>query len=318
MQTLVATLCAAAALLTVIDAEAFVASSVGGHEGEIDMNATFIGEFGKVEPTERPTTWQKANIKILNFGAGYTIGKLGPLEDFYVRVEGAYYNAAAEVIDNPDDDLLKDGGAIGLTPGQPVEVYGADRGGYVTATIAANLVHETRFSFGLFLQGTVPIDVNFQKFSNVHLHYVGGGATIGVFITEPTKLVRLAYASRTFVGSGAYKDGYQHNASVAMTNLFVVEFARWALPWRMGVMAGPYFEGDLNEHVNRGYNDLYRKLDPDLVNGDRVRAMRFAIAVLPYFRITNNAALELGYVQKLFGYDPPATQFWTGGVRATF
>ena len=313
-----AVLLASAALTHSSTTDAFVAISVGGHEGEIDTNAHFIGEFGTVEPTERPTTFHPANIKILNLGAGYTVGNVGPLQDLYLRVEGAYYTAGAEVISNPDDDLLKDGGAIGLTPGKPVTVFEQDTGGYVTATLAANLIHEARFSFGLFVQGTIPVEVDFEKFSNVHLHYVGGGATVGVFLTDPTKLVRLGYASRIFVGSGMYQDGGQHNAAVALTNLFALEFSRWVLPWRMGLLAGPYFEGDLNEHVNDGYHDLYRSIDPDLVAGDRVRAMRFAVAVLPYIRITNHAALEFGYVQKLFGYDARATQFWSGGVRTTF
>jgi hypothetical protein len=46
--------------------------------------------------------------------------------------------------------------------------------------------------------------------------------------------------------------------------------------------------------------------------------MRLSVAVLPYFWITNHAAIELGYVQQLFGYDAPATQFWSAGVRAIF
>lgn len=288
-------------------AAAFINASVGGHEGEIDVSAHFIGEFGKVEPTERPTTWQSANVKILQLGAGYTIGKVGPLEDFYVRLEGGYYTAAEEAVERDDDDLPRGH-----------KFFGQDRGGFVTATVATNFVHEPRFAFGVFLQGTVPIDVNLQKFSNIRIHYVGGGTQLGVFITDPTKLVRLAYASRIFLGSGAYDGDHQHNASIALTNLFVLEFARWLLPWRTGIAVGPYFEGDLNEHINEVYNRAYGAVSPDLINGDRVRSMRFAVAILPYIRITDHAAIELGYVQKLFGYDPPATQFFTGGVRAQF
>ncbi len=297
----------AIALSSSADALAFINASVGGHEGEIDVSAHFIGEFGQVEPTERPSTWQSANVKIIQLGAGYTIGKVGPLEDFYVRVEGGYYTAAEERVERDDDDLP-----------QGYKFFGQDRGGFVTATVATNFVHEPRFAFGVFLQGTVPIDVDLQKFSNVHIHYVGGGSQLGVFLTDPTKLVRLAYSSRIFLGSGAYDGEYQHNASIALTNLFVLEFARWLLPWRAGISVGPYFEGDLDEHINAVYNRAYGAVSPDLIAGDRVRAMRFAIAILPYIRITDHAAIELGYVQKLFGYDPPATRFFTGGVRAQF
>ncbi len=287
-------------------ARAFQNAALGGEEGEIDVNAQFVGAFGNTEPTERRTTWQDADIKVFNVGAGYTIGALGPLTEFYVRLDGAYFIAGEEIIDNPEDELFG------------TRVFGEDRGGFVTGTIATNFVHHPRYTFGAFLQGTVPIDVDFQKFTSVRLHYVAGGTTLGVFLTDPDKLARLSFHNRLFFGSGAYDGDAQHNAAVAMTNLFGLEFARWLLPWRVGLRVGPYFEGDLNEHVNRGYHDAYARLSEDLVEGDRIRAMRFSIAVLPYFHITDHAALELGYVQQLFGYDAQATQLWSAGVRVTF
>ncbi|MCA9619346.1 MAG: hypothetical protein KC731_09990 [Myxococcales bacterium] len=296
-----------AAALAPPRAEAFVNVTVGGHEGEIDVNAHFIGEFGRIEPTERPSTFQSANIKILNVGAGYTIGSVGPFQDFYLRLDGSYYIAKEEAVEDPADDL-----PVGY------RFFGEDKGGYVTATIATNFVHEPRYSFGAFLQGTVPIDVDLQKFGNVRIHYAAGGTTLGVFITDPTKVVRFAFNNRLFFGSGAYNDSGQINANVAITNLFVLEFARWLLPWRAGISFGPYFDGDLNEHINATYYRAYGNVSPDLVAGDRIRMMRFALMVLPYFRVTDHAAVELGYVQKLFGYDTPATQFFTGGVRASF
>lgn len=306
-RTLSLPMTATLALSTTATAHAFENASVGGKEGEIDVSAHFIGEFGKVEPTERPSTWQSANIKRLQLGAGYTIGDVGPLKDFYVRLEGGYYSAAPEAVERDDDDLP-----------QGYEFFGQDRGGFVTATVATNFVHEPRFTFGLFVQGTVPIDVELEKFSNIHVHYAGGGSTLGVFLTEPDKLVRLGYHSRILFGSGAYDGDFQHNAAIALTNLFSLEFERWLLPWRIGVSVGPYFEGDLNEHLNAVYNRAYGNVSPDLIAGDRVRAMRFAVAVLPFIRITDHAAVELGYVQTLFGYDAQATQYWTGGVRAQF
>jgi hypothetical protein len=86
----------------------------------------------------------------------------------------------------------------------------------------------------------------------------------------------------------------------------------------VGLGLGPCFEGDVNEHVNDAYYRAYASVDSDLVAGDRIRSLRLSVAVLPYIRITDNAAVELGFVQKLFGYDTPAAQTWTGGVRTTF
>lgn len=207
-------------------AGAFISASVGGHPREWDTNVHFIGEFGKIEPTERPSTFQRASIKILTGGVGYSFGTLGPLRDFYLRLEGGYFTSGAESVGQPDDDLR-----VGH------RFFEADRGGWVTATVAANFVHEPRFAFGAFLQGTVPIGGNVEKFSNPHMSYAGGGTTLGVFITDPTKFVRLAYASRIFFGSGVYRGGAQQNAVVAVTNLLALELSRWALPWKMGAAA---------------------------------------------------------------------------------
>jgi hypothetical protein len=279
----------------------------GGEEGVIDINAHFVAELGKLEPSQRETTWQDADIKIFNIGAGYTVGAVGPLSDFYARLEGGFYISAEEEVEDPRDDL-----PLGTS------FYSEDTGGYVSGMLAANFVHEPRYTFGAFLTGTVPIDVELAKFSNVRLHYVGGGFDVGVFITDPTKLVRLTYGGRLFVGSGAFDGDFQHNAAISLSNLFSLEFARWILPWRVGVAFGPYFEADLNEHIDRSYHDAYARVTPDFVEGDAVRAMRFAMAVMPFIRVTDHATLELAWVQNIVAYDAAYNRIFSGGVRIAF
>jgi hypothetical protein len=293
--------------LTTPSAADTLGTTLGGDEGELDVNSHFGWEFGDIEPTEREETFQTADIKSMTWGAGYTVGDVGPLEDFYFRLEGTYFAATDEAVENEEDVL-------------PVghRFFGADRGGLVTAILATNFVHEPRFSFGVWLQGTVPIDVDLQKFAEPDFHYGGGGTAVQVFLTDPEKLFRLAWAGRLFFGSGAYDGDFQQNAAVAMTNLFYLEASRWLLPWRIGVGVGPYFEGDLDEHVNAVYYASYASVDPDLVAGDRVRAMRLDIAVLPYFRVTDRTTVEIGYVHRLFGYDARSTRMLTAGVRGSF
>lgn len=300
------TLSAVATLALSTTVSALPPISVGGQEGEVDVNTGFLGAFGQSQPTERPSSWQPANTKVLSMGAGYAFGKLGPFHDIYVRLDGSYYTSAEENVP-AGDDL-----AAGFT------VFQQDRGGYLTGTAFAKLIHQPRFSFGLYVQGSLPIDVNFEKFSNVRIHYFGGGTTVDVFLTDPAKLLRLRYRSRLFLGTGAMQDDYQHNASINLDNLLLFEAERWVLPWRMGIGIGPSFESDLNEHVNQAYYQSYARVTADFVNGDRVRAMSFAVTLAPYFRITKHAALEVRFRQQLAGIDSPATQIWAGGLRATF
>ncbi len=280
--------------------------SIGGHEGEIDLNTTFVGLFGKAEPSERESTWQTANTKLVTGGAGYSIGKLGPFHDCYARLDGGYFTSHAEQVEQTDD----------LPPGYTF--YPQDRGGFVRGFIATNLVRRPRFTFGLFLQGTAPIKVDLGKFSSLHLHWVGGGTAVDVALTDPDELIHLRYHARFFVGSGAYEESAQHNAQVQLTNLFQLEASRWLLPWRIGVGFGPHFQGDINHHVNAAYNDAYGAVSPDLVTGAGVRELAFALAILPYIHVTRHIAIELGYQHTLFGINVQATQQWTGGLRTAF
>jgi hypothetical protein len=276
-------------------------------EGTFDLNTTFTGFFGKVKPTPRESTWQTANVKLVDIGAGYAIGRLGPFHDCYVRVDGGYFTAHEEAVESPVDDLRA--GHL---------FYPQDRGGFVRGYLSTNLIKRPRYGFGLFLQGTAPIKVDLAKFSSAHFHWVGGGTTLEVALTDPNELLHLHYSARFFVGSGAYSDEGQHNAQVQLTNLLRLEASRWLLPYRIGLMVGPHFEGDINKHVNPAYHNAYDSISPDLVNGDEVRSMAFALAVLPYIHVTRHAALELGYQHTLFGAYLQHTQQWTGGFRSSF
>jgi hypothetical protein len=282
-------------------------TTVGGGDGEIDLDVGFVAALGNREPYQRSETWQTADIQAIHGGVGYSVGNLGPLADFYLRLEGGYYNSAEEQVERAEDDL-----PVGY------QFYGRDRGGWLTAVFGASFVHEPRFRFGAFVRGTVPVDVELAKFSNIHFHYAVGGIDARIWITDPDWLLRLGFASRSWLGSGAYLDAGQHNAAVVFENLLVFEAARWALPWRAGISFGPIIEADLNSHVNRAYDSAYAGVTPDLVAGDDVQSMRLDITVRPFVRITDNAAVELSFTQTLLGYDIEASQVLSAGLRTAF
>ena len=45
---------------------------------------------------------------------------------------------------------------------------------------------------------------------------------------------------------------------------------------------------------------------------------RFASTILPYVQMSDKLSLELGYLQKIFGYDTPATPLYMVTMRYVF
>jgi len=314
LQRACGTLGAALIITAAGSASAFVPVPVGGHPGEIDAFVRVGYEFGLIEPTENKASWQKANWFVYQVGAGYTIGRVGPFEDFFVRLDHTFYDIPAET---SADEVRVDPALPGprtciatvLADGA-CEFHPADKGWLITPSVGTNLVHTATHSFGLFLQGSVPIGVDHGKFVQPRVDYVAGGTQLGVHITS-----WFGFSNRIFLGSGDFGGDEGQNAAVAITNLLHFDSPRFASEMlKLGIAIGPYFEGDLTQRSDAAYDAAYTPGYEDGVS-DRIRAMRFALAVLPYMQITDYLAVELGYVHKFFGYDANATMFLFGGVR---
>lgn len=58
------------------------------------------------------------------------------------------------------------------------EFHPSDRGWLITPQVGANLVHKADYSFGLYLQGTIPIGVNLEKFVLPRVDWVAGGSQL--------------------------------------------------------------------------------------------------------------------------------------------
>jgi hypothetical protein len=275
--------------------------------GEIDTSVHLTALWGDARPGEREESWLAADSEVLELGAGYNAGGVGPLDDFYVRIEGAYFKSGEESA----------GGEVAGLP-QGTIFHPADKGGWIRALVSSNLITQPRWRFGLFAQGTLPLHVDLDKLSGPRLHYFGGGSNLHAFLTDPAGVARLALTATFYVGSGAWADDDQQNASVASTTLASLEFARWVLPWRVGLWVGPHLEADVNQHVDLGYRAAYGSLGPERDEGNPVRTTRLDLALMPFIEITHHAVIELGFVQTLTGYDLPYTQRWMGGLRSRF
>lgn len=281
--------------------------TLGGEEGTFDVDTSFSGLLGYARPGVPDATWQPADTRLATIGIGYSAGNIGPLHDCYARIEGGLFQSALEQVRSEEDAL-----PVGY------RFHAADRGGLVRGTVAANLVTKNRYAFGLFLQSTLPLQVDLAKFSSVRVHLVGGGTRLDVALTDPEALLRLKYRARFFVGSGAYDADRQHNAQIQFTNLLRLESARWLLPWPAGLALGPHVEADLNSHRNAAYADAYGAVLPMLGVGEKVQTASVALAVMPYFHVTNRVAVEVGYQQVLVGYQIQGSRTWSGSLRTTF
>jgi hypothetical protein len=327
--TLLTLLSIASAIAFARPADAFVPIPVGGHPGELDLNAQVTTERGKTEPNENqksfmhPKSWFEYKL-----GAGYTWGHFGPLQFFSTRLEATYYTTPAERNDPGEWPV----GAPGSSPpgtiapectagarylgGGECEFYPEDQGTLVSGTVSFALIHDPKFALGFYLRGTVPFAMNLEKFGNPRMDYLAGGWQLGVELDS-----WLGYEVAFFLGSGTRPLSKEQNGAVAVTNLFHFHAERWILPWKAGVKVGPYVEGDINERFDERYDRAYSPVElpqggaPPRQQRDRIRAARFAVALLPYFLVTDSVSVELGYIQKFFGYDARATQAYFLGVR---
>ena len=296
------------------EANALIPIPVGGHPHELDVFVRVTLERGLVEPNENKASFQKADWDMLTVGGGYGIGDLGPFQDVSIRAEMTGYQSPAEVNDLDKGPVSPSAcGGVVVGPGQ-CEFHPADKGGFITPSISANFVHTGSYSFGAFLLGNIPVGVDYSKFVLPRIDYVGGGFRGGVEMTS-----WFALETSFYVGSGSAGSAAKQNGTFAATQLLHFKTSRigGAPFFRFGVKVGPYIDGDLiGERTDPVYDQAYTSEYPDRT--DRIRMFRFATMLLPYAQMSDKLSLELGWIQKLFGYDTPATQLYTATLRYVF
>ncbi len=304
----------ASAALVETSAHALIPIPVGGHPRELDVFVRATLERGKVEPNENKASFQKANWEMYTVGAGYGVGDLWLLQDVSVRAEITGYRSPAEVND-PSKGLVTAAACRGIVvgPGQ-CQFHPSDKGSFITPSLSANLVHTAAFSFGVFIVGNIPIGVDYSKFVLPRIDYIGGGFRSGVEMAT-----WFAFETSFYVGSGSAGTVAKQNGTFAATQLLHFRTSRLGGSpfFRLGVKVGPYVDGDLiGERTDPAYDQAYTAGFPERT--DRIRMFRFASTVLPYVQMSDKVSLELGWLQKLFGYDTPATQLYTATLRYVF
>lgn len=301
-------------ITTASPSAALIPIPVGGHPKEADVFARVTLERGLVEPNESKASFQPARWEMLTVGGGYGLGDFGPFQDLALRLEVTGYRSPAEVNDPSKGTVAVPSCAGQVTGPGLCQFHPADRGAFVTPSLSTSLIHTGNFAFGVFLVGNIPVGVNYEKFVLPRIDYVGGGFRAGAEFTS-----WFAFETSFYVGSGSAGQHTKQNGTFAATQLLHFRTERLGTSpfFRAGVKVGPYVDGDLiGERTDAFYDRAYTAGYP--ARADRIRMFRFAASVFPYVQMNDKVSLELGYVQKLFGYDTPATQFLSAAVRYVF
>ncbi len=195
------------------------------------------------------------------------------------------------------------------------EFHRANAGLALQPRVFANVVHDARAALGFYLQGTVPIGINLNRFELPRLDPLTLGVTLGVYLTS--WLDAEAHVTYAPFGWQLFDDRYQ-NGAITQTTLLGAHASRWLLPHPWGVKAGVYFEGDNQQRFDDRYDAAfvvgYRPGAQDGQGRERIRALKLGLVASAYVELTPSLAVELGTVQKRFGYDAVATQSYVAGL----
>ena len=261
--------------------------------GDWEWDGRFVFGEGDVATSELAAVPAEARVWSGVFGVGYDVGELGPLPDLAVRLEGAGFVAGAE--------------SLARSPVGAYVVHRDDRAGFLRARVAAQLARTPADTLGVSLAFTAPLDLELDKLATERLHYASAALELSL---SPASFV--AVLGRVELGSGVYRGEKQQNPQLAGSTLLAFEAPRWLLPWRAGIAFGPAFSGDLSAHTDRRWAEVFGEAEAE------VSALEVALAVYPYLRLGDYAALEFGYVRLLAGSDAAIPGSFSIGARGKY
>jgi deoxyribodipyrimidine photo-lyase len=256
-----------AALVLSSPAPAYIAGVTPVPKGGYELTLKTDFARGGAGPETRPETEQtvRPGVNIYELSAGYTFGTYGAFQDVKLRLTGAYFTSA--------DELL--GG---------VEIYPRDEGWLAGAELSTNFVHEPDKLFGVFLRSQIPFGMNIQKFSNPKIDSFGLGLQTAFKFSD-----NFGEEALLFAGTGVTGDGFRQNASVTASLLGV-----WILPksiaeYGAALRVGPFYDADVAQRN-------------DLRYGTRgVRSFRLGVTTIASYSLTREVALEAGFTLKFTG-----------------
>ena len=172
--------------------------------------------------------------------------------------------------------------------------YAADTGHAATLSFGFNFIHDLKFASGLYFSISPIINFNKENFSvsRVDLWSLGFGTSVELndyFYIEDN----LHYG----VGIPGKQNSY-----LAFTHLFALRLDK-TVDAPVSIKWGPYAELDTSERKDSRYDAAFSHAGTQ----DRIRSMKVGVVSAVEFRVTEKMYGSILYVQKLGGYDAPAT-----------
>lgn len=261
---------------------ALVSSPATVSEGKSALEVKAMVDRGKVEPNENMTSYQSANINIyqLSFSRGLSSPGFG--FDHFIRVEYRYFNSGKEQV------------------GSQV-FYEKDSGHVASVSYGFNFVHERAFSAGMYLSVSPLAVLDRNKFSNPRVDWVAAGLKSGVELSNSFFLEHLVH-----FGSGLPP---KQNSYLAFAQNLGFKMKE-AVSIPVSIRAGPYVEVDLRDRFDSKYDSVFSAPG----RTDRIRSVKMGVFAGLDLVISENWYGTLGYIQKLGGYDAPATNATYGSL----
>jgi len=208
------------------------------------------------------------------------------LKDLYLEIQSTTFQSREETVSG-------------------VLVHPSDSGWAMTLRGGGNFIHEPKWTLGTWLQSSIPIFMDKDKFVNPVLNYVGGGVN-AVFSFTP----EIAVSESVFLGSGLFQPR-NRNPNLQSSSLGIFNLGQLFFSANVIFKTGLVVETDLASRLDADYQ-------ASALSDGEIMNLVFISPFLLNVPIQDSWGIEGGYAVKWAGKSAQGSQFGTLGISKKF